>query len=142
MDMAEKHDLTARLAARLASKSSRRGFLGFAGATAVGLGVGLHGASLAWAQSCIDCGTAVCGCSGACCLYYSDTSCSDIGYPCSDFGCNSNCTQQSWTCCYASCRWICAECCCNQGTEGCSCAIQGTVSCGGGNCNFAPSKAA
>lgn len=143
--MDDRRDSVARLGEILAVRPSRRGFLRFAGLAAAGLGISLNGGSLAWAASCIGCSSVVCGClgnPGDCCLAYADGSCgTNPGtMPCTSSGCDPSCLQQSWNCCYAHCRWICAECCCSG--NGCSCAIQGNVSCGGGTCAQGPAVAA
>lgn len=108
--MRDKKDLTVLLGSRLASKTSRRGFLGFAAMSALGLGVGLNGASLAWADACAGCPNSDCGCPnpGSCCLVYANDSCGKNPgtYACSSFGCDSRCTQASWTCCYGGCQWL------------------------------------
>jgi len=145
--MNEKTNLTIRIGKALARRSSRRGFLRFAGAAALGLGVGLHGVSLTWALDCYDCPGAGsnCNCSepdaGNCCLRWPQGSCGQNGtYACTSTGCDSRCTQESWNCCFDCCSWTCAECCCNY--NGCSCAIKYNVSCGGCHCAFVPEGAA
>jgi len=131
--MGKTIDLTERLAARMATGSSRRGFLRMAGASALGLGLAMHGVSLAEATSCSGCG----GCD-------SDHNChAASGNPiCSvcvtgpGGGCDqSKCSISGiWTCCSSGCVVTCEECCCSG--QGCHCFFRTGARCGAQNCPF------
>lgn len=119
----DTENLVQRLAASLASRPSRRGFIGFAGKAALAGGMWLSGGSLAEAAHCAVC-------RGGPCPECSSPHGQCVG--CIDgAGCPSNCTQSSWHCCNNLCggnSQICAECTC-PGDTCCYCFVCSSVVC-------------
>lgn len=129
--MSAEDRLARHVSGRLAAQSSRRGFLRMAGASVLGLGLAMHGVSLASAQCSPPCG----GCDAGEC-YSPYPACSN----CTASGCPIGYTQSNWTCCTNCCTWVCAECC--SGSYYCHCFILGGLNCGGCFCPQAPVRAA
>jgi hypothetical protein len=121
-----------QVAAQYASRSSRRGFLRFAGSAALALGLGLHGVSLVEASApCYGC--VGCEPDGKCNAGAGEGPCSN----CNPTGCPNGCsTTGYWTCCNSGCYWQCSECCCNN--SGCYCFSPTCRSCGSPNCPCLP----
>lgn len=130
--MSNVDKVTLRLSGKLATKSSRRGFFRFAGASAVGLGLGLHGVSLTSASCSPPC-DGPSDCNPNCTSPY--PACLN----CQAFACPVGYTQNSWSCCIDCCKWLCAECC--SGSSYCHCFIRGTIACGGCQCPQLPAVA-
>lgn len=123
--------LTQKFGAGLASKYSRRGFIGFAGKAALGMALWLNGSSLAYATHC------ACGCD----VVNPRCPCRGCGAECTNCagggGCGTGCSSSNtWNCCINGCVMTCTECCCNE-TQ-CHCFTFVGQSCGSPNCPFAP----
>jgi hypothetical protein len=114
--------LTDSASSTLASRSSRRTFLRFAGMSALGLGVFLTRSRVALA-TVTSCNLACGGCptSTGNCILINQTSCATYGFPCPDCahggGCPvaSGCSGNCWYCCQSNCRLRCCECSCPGG---------------------------
>lgn len=121
------------LAARMAARTSRRGFLRLAGTAVVGMGLAMNGVSLANAT----CSPACNACMGTDCVWQYPTVCS--GCP-GGSGCPSGYTGKCWICCTNCCDRYCCECCNAFTGDTCHCRFDTTTSCGGCICPFSPTK--
>lgn len=119
-------DVAESVGAALASRSSRRGFIAFAGRAALGVALALNGSSLAYASDC------PCVCSGDPCPCDSGCELDCENCPLGG-GCSGTCTSGgSWNCCVDGCVWVCSECCCSGFP--CTCFTRTCDDCGGGQC--------
>ena len=106
----------------LAAKTSRRGFLKFAGSFALATGMMLGGSSIAYAST---------PCNG-CDADHRCNSPAPACRRCSTSGCYGCRQTGAWYCCYNGCEYKCAECCCNG--SGCRCFVSTGASCGARYC--------
>jgi len=135
-------EVAERIARRLASRSSRRGFLKLLSGSALSAGLALTGSTqAARAGGCVSCGSGPCN---PCVSPYA--SCNSMGKLCkscqSGGGCPTGCsTSGEWWCCTNGCRQRCSECSCSVGC--CHCFVRTNITCGQScNCPLSPAEAA